>query len=573
MATFTPLEGDPVALDGEVGDLEASVSAIDEAIELLYSTESTLTGQAAAELYARSLDASIALDEARDRYAGTARALRTYVVEMRAAHDAANAVLDSGAAAVAEQQNASAAAWTASNALAIAESQAAPDGRVEALREADYLARRRVARAEESLNSLSATWQAAKDRQDRAAEAAANAIQDAMDATNDGFWDGVGDFFGSIGQGLAAAWSWTVDMLKGVGEFLLQFAGLALAFLAIVALLLLLPGVGIGLALVLGGLIFVGIATYLVSASLTADRRGDPTLIGSHSQTRSADPQDHPPGPVSGDRAPVTGYGDLIRVELGEVDRLTHKRAEYNDEGEVIWRDRTELAAAVRVVALRDEDTGEVIGWRVQLPSTQDWGTDSSAINDLGADVLHALVPGANTQIERAAFDAMQRAGVFDSDAPVMLTGWSQGGMTAGEVAIDDRLAGREISVVTAGSPVDCFRNEFAERDIQVTSFTQVDGVSGLEGLRLTPADFVAHNPDFEQHFQWSIDHSSDGYGTMAGNVSPTLRPGDDRFFADFGEGIVEDVYTYEYQRPPENNTVILAPGPTTQGERVGATA
>lgn len=568
MATFTPLEGDPVALDGEVGDLEASVTAIDEAIELLYSTESTLTGDAAAELYARSLDAGIALDAARDRYAGTASALRTYVVEMRAAHDTANAVLDAGAAAVTEQHDASAAAWTASNALAVAESQAAPDGRVEALREADYLARRRVARAEESLSELSATWQAAKDRQERAAEAAAHAIRDAIDSTNDGFWDGVGDFFSSIGEGLAAAWGWTVDMLKGVGEFLLQFAGLALAFLAIVGLLLLLPGVGIGLALVLGGLLFVGIATYLVSASLKADGRGDPELIGSHSQTRSADPE-----AAGTDRAPVTGYGDLIGVELGEVDRLTGTWAEYREDGSVVWHDRDELAAAVRVVALRDEDTGEVIGWRVQLPSTQDWGTDSGAINDLGADVLHALAPGRNTQIERAAFDAMQRAGVFDSDAPVMLTGWSQGGMTAGEVAIDDRLAGREISVVTAGSPVDCFRNEFAERGIQVTSFTQVDGVSGLEGLRLTPADAFAHNPAFEQHFQWSVDHSSDGYGVMAGRISPALRPGDDRFFADFGEGVVEDVHTYEYQRPAEDDTVIMAPGPLTQDTRVGAPA
>ncbi|WP_084079432.1 hypothetical protein [Demequina sp. NBRC 110057] len=567
MATFEHLEGDPVALDGEVGDLEASVTAIDEAIELLYSTESSLTGDAASELYARSLDAGIALDAARDRYAGTASALRTYVVEMRAAHEAADAVLDAGAAAVTEQRDAADAAWYASNALTIAINEAAPAGRIEALREEDYEARRRVARAEESLTDLSATWQAAKDRQDRAAEAAANAIRDAMDATNDGFWDGVGDFFSSIGEGLAAAWNWTVELLKGIGEFLLQFAGLALAFLVIVGLLLLLPGVGVGLALVLGGLLFVGIAGFLVSASLKADGRGDPELIDSQTQTRSADPE------ATGDRAPVTGYGDLIGTELGEVDRLTGQWAEYREDGSVVWHDREELAAAVRVVALRDEDTGEIIGWRVQLPSTQDWGTDSGAINDLGADVLHALVPGANTQIERAAFDAMRRAGVFDSNAPIMLTGWSQGGMTAGEVAIDDRLAGREISVVTAGSPVDCFRNEFAERGIQVTSFTQVDGVSGLEGLRLTPADALAQNPDFEQHFQWSVDHSSDGYGLMAGNISPTLRRGDDRFFADFGEGIVEDVHTYEYRRPPEDSSVILAPGPSTQGEYAGATA
>ncbi|WP_084099828.1 hypothetical protein [Demequina sp. NBRC 110051] len=563
MATFEPLEGDPVALDGEVGDLEASVSAIDDAIELLYSTESSLTGDAAAELYARSLDASIALDEARDRYAGTARALRTYVVEMRAAHEAADAVLDAGAAAVTEQQNAAAAAWTASNALAIAESQAAPEGRIETLREEDYQARRRVARAEESLTDLSATWQAAKDRQERAAEAAANAIRDAMDATNDGFWDGVGDFFSSIGEGLAAAWSWTVDMLKGIGEFLVQFAGLALVFLVMVAVLVLTP-LTLGGALVVGALFFAASAAVLLALSLSQDS-GEPVLAEEYpAETRSADPDGE------GREATAASYEALFGKELRELDSGTGRMPTYNSDGELTgWEAREDPASLVRVVALRDEDTGEVIGWRVELPSTQEWGMSTSSLNDLPTNVLHALDPWRQTQMETAAWDAMQRAGVMTSDAPVMLTGWSQGGMTASELAIDDRLAGRDVSVVTAGSPVDCFRHEFAARGVQVTSFTQSDLVSGLEGLRTSPADLVTADPGFVQHFAWGVDHTAQGYGTLAGSAQPSLRPGDERFFANFGDGVHEEVHTYEYQRPED--VVSLAPGPL--GESVPAAA
>ena len=148
---------------------------------------------------------------------------------------------------------------------------------------------------------------------------------------------------------------------------------------------------------------------------------------------------------------------------------------------------------------------------------------------------------------------------MLDSGAPVMLTGWSQGAITAGELAIDDRLAGRDLSVVGGGAPVDCFRNEFAERGVRVTSFTHPDLVSGLEGLRSSPADFTANNPEFVEHFDWTLDHSAAGYGAMAAKAEPTLRAGDEVFFADFGEGVVEEVHLYEYTRHEPD--MILAPG------------
>lgn len=553
---FERLAGNPVALEDELAQIEASVAAIEDAADVLAQTETMLAGEAMIALYGLAIDAADDLEAARRRYAGTASALRRYVVEMESAHRDADAAIARSDSALSEQTSAHTALTNVKGVLSRAEDNGALASEVARLEHEVYLARRRVARADTAVHEVTAAWQDAHDRQVAAARAAAAAISDAMSETNNSVWDNVGGFFSAIGDAFAAVGSWLVDAIKAVGEFLFQFAGLLIIYLVIVVVLLVLTTLSLGAALLVAAAIFVMIAGVLLTASLVADSTGGPYRGADYPvETRTADPEG------TGNPATPASYAELFRQDLQDLDWGTAYAPVYDLGGRFTGarQPRDDLASLVRVVALRDEDTGEVVGWRVELPSTQDWGLAGNSLNDLPTDVLHALAPWRQTEMEKAAWDAMEQAGVLDSDAPVMLTGWSQGGMTAGELAIDDRLSGRELSVVTGGSPVDCFRHEFAERGVRVTALTHPDVVSGLEGLRTTPVDLLASNPGFREYFDWTVDHSAAGYGAMAAARVPQVRPEDEVFFADFGEGVVEEVHLYEYTRHTPD--VVLAPG------------
>ena len=557
-AVLEKLQGEPSTLRSEVDALDSSVAAIEDAIDLLARTEVALNGEAAIELYGRSLDAATELDAALSRYSGTASALRTYVIEMESAHAEADAAVERSVTAVSEQTHAT--DWLASvrGILSQAEANGALDSRIAELEDEVYYARRRVDRADDAVNEAVRAWEAARDRQETAARTAASQIHDAMSDTNNGFWGDVGGFFAAIGEAFAAAGEWLWDALKEAAEFLAQYAGMLIVYLiilAVVSIFMLFTALTFGVALLVAAAIFAVVAGVLLVASLFAESGGGPYPGADYPvEVRSADPEN------PGSDATAPSYEALFKEDLTSLDQGTAMEPIFGPDGSIVgWKEREDLASMVRVVALRDEDTGEIVGWRVELPSTQDWGLTGNSLNDLPTNVIHALAPWKEAEMEKAAWDAMARAGVLDSSAPVMLTGWSQGGMTAGELAIDDRLAGRDLSVVTGGSPVDCFRNEFAERGVRVTAFTHPDVVSGLEGLRGTPADFTANNPEFVEHFEWMPVHSATSYGAMAAKAEPELRPGDEVFFADFGEGVVEEVHLYEYTRHEPD--VIVAPG------------
>ncbi len=91
--------------------------------------------------------------------------------------------------------------------------------------------------------------------------------------------------------------------------------------------------------------------------------------------------------------------------------------------------------------------------WIVQLPSTKSWNPRAgTAPNDLTAD----LVIGAEREatITRAALETMRAAGIAP-DEPVLLTGFSLGGMVAAQVALRARTAGFTVThLVVAGAPL-----------------------------------------------------------------------------------------------------------------------
>jgi len=120
--------------------------------------------------------------------------------------------------------------------------------------------------------------------------------------------------------------------------------------------------------------------------------------------------------------------------------------------------------------------------WVVSLPSTQDWqlGPDAGALNDRDSNVaLMADNAFLRTAYERAVLEAMSDAGI-PPGSDVVLTGFSQGGIMAANLAADRSFPYNTVGVVTNGSPVDSFD---IPRNIPVYAFQHVtDIVPTLDG-------------------------------------------------------------------------------------------
>ena len=97
---------------------------------------------------------------------------------------------------------------------------------------------------------------------------------------------------------------------------------------------------------------------------------------------------------------------------------------------------------------------GDPPSYIVQIPGTQDWSTQRGD-NPVDLTTNVALMAGDDTVMADLVADAMREAGI-PPGAPVMLTGHSQGGITAMTMAADPDLRDEFTitSVVTGGSPV-----------------------------------------------------------------------------------------------------------------------
>jgi hypothetical protein len=139
-----------------------------------------------------------------------------------------------------------------------------------------------------------------------------------------------------------------------------------------------------------------------------------------------------------------------------------------------------------QVQVIRVDHGTDPPSWIVQIPGTQDWSpTRGDNPVDLTSNVNMMAMPD-QTIIEQQVAEAMRQAGVEPGQG-VMLTGHSQGGITAASMATDpDILAEFDIrSVVTGGSPIGRFD---IPDDISVMSLEHAqDVVPKLDG---------ADNPD-----------------------------------------------------------------------------
>lgn len=148
--------------------------------------------------------------------------------------------------------------------------------------------------------------------------------------------------------------------------------------------------------------------------------------------------------------------------------------------------------------------------WIVQIPGTQDWSpTRSDNPVDLTSNVTMMAMPD-QTIIEQQVADAMRQAGINPGEQ-VMMTGHSQGGITAASMASDPEILDEFdiTSVVTGGSPIGQFD---IPDDISVMSLEHVqDVVPMLDG---------ADNPD-QPNWTTVRRELSDAEGTVDGVRGP----------------------------------------------------
>jgi hypothetical protein len=234
-----------------------------------------------------------------------------------------------------------------------------------------------------------------------------------------------------------------------------------------------------------------------------------------------------PPDPLG---LPGLAAGAMRRRAIRSLRDVFLSQREVDDLCDPDLDDRADVAV-VRIVQ-RIDDAG-LRRWIVQLPSTKSWHPRAgSAPNDLTAD----LVIGAERQatITRAAIGTMRAAGIRRGE-PVLLTGFSLGGMVAAQIALAAAADGFTVThLVVAGAPLGRFPHPAGVRALAIEHaldlVPRIDGrenaVRGADGLLTVKA-----GPPLAVGFRLGALHQSTAYADTAAAIES--HPPDPRV-ADF---------------------------------------
>lgn len=442
--------GNPDLLGTRAQELARAASAIGRATEALNALVDGQISNAIDTIAATASETSTALTKAETRYSGTAAALQTFAVELAPIQATARAAVAN--ADYYESRSYRIESDIDDNQIAITRAEAEGSPTDELWDEYRQL-NARLGTANQAVEDARSTLHRARDdiraAADRAIASIDTAISDGADSFADDwnqFWAGVGDVFSAIAEwaenffvDLASA---LIDIIATVLTALLVVLLVVVALVAAIALLgvlLLAPELLIPLLLTIAG------ALVLVVGALILVRVGSD--VGK--ETPTVEPYD-----PQRDGASPDGLEGVFG-EAGFVDR----------EG---GADQT-VVKIEKIVAADGS-----VSWRIILPSTQDWQAlastmsgedfalfqamqDSGAVNDVDSNMALVLFPSLRTQYERAVTDAMEQAGIQggpDGD-PIMLVGFSQGGILAGHLAANRSDAYNFAAVVVCGAPID----------------------------------------------------------------------------------------------------------------------
>ncbi|MFE6735295.1 hypothetical protein [Microbacterium sp. NPDC057650] len=414
------LPGQPAELTSRAAGLVASAEVILSVIQDLRGIVQDDEGKAVRALYEQNEQISSDLERIHPRYKGTADAITEYAVALTAAHEDAHRAQDDLDDALVAQSRADRALEDLNDRVNAADDPAP------SLTDQVPGAQRAADNALADVGSACARIDAAREAMDAAAEAAIRKIDAAIDSTNEGFWDKVGDFFSDIGDFLSGIADWVDDFLQDVVNLLKKIADTIVAILGALVVLLLIVAIGAlfgTIGLIIGAVIAGVLAAFLIWSVLSDVLKDTPKV----SETDPyANPEDKPNDPTLA----------TVLNGTGEVDGLGG-----------------ETDTVVKITKVLGPD-----GWyyTVTLPSTQEWLSrfgDQGAVNDLDSNLALMLTPALQTQYERAVLDAMAQEGIGPDD-PVMLVGFSQGGIMAGHLAAYNSDYNWQ-AVVASGAPID----------------------------------------------------------------------------------------------------------------------
>ncbi len=450
-ADFADLfDGDPDQLGTRAGALRTAAAAIGRATEALTALVDGQQSQAIDAISSIAEDTSSSLRQAEARYVGTAGALQTFAIELAPIQSTARAAIST--ADYYESRTYRIEADIHDNQIAITRAEAAgipTDDLWDQYRHLNTQLGSAAQTVEDARRTLLRARDDIRSAADRAIASIDTAIADGADSFADDwnqFWAGVGDVFSAIGD-------WARDFFTEIVSALVDIIATVLTVLLVVLLVVvaLVAGVALIAALILAPelliplLLVIAVALVQIVASLVVLR----VLSDVVKETPSVEPYE----PRRAD-APVDGLDDVF--------------------GEAAFVDREGGAdqSVVKIEKIIAADGS--VSWRVVLPSTQDWQAlaplmsstdrdlfnamvDSGAVNDVDSNIALVLFPSLRTQYERAVTDAMEQAGVRSgpSGDPVMLVGFSQGGILAGHLAAYRSDSYNFAAIVVCGAPID----------------------------------------------------------------------------------------------------------------------
>ena len=426
------LPGNPTLLESHAEEYLEAATAIRWAAERLRQLAFDSTGRAIEEIEADAATVAAQLDAAYDRYSGTAYALREYAVELADLHHRADAADEDERFHRAHLDAVLQDAETLRRRIAALAAQGAAGMAGQLQEQLDQL-EAQAARILDAIDETRARTAEFARELDVAARRAIALIDTAIEHAADSLLDHLGAAVSSLGSFLAGLADWVEQVFARIVDELQRsmatvVALLSTALLLLVAFVVLAVIAGPGLA----GLIVGVLAAFLVGSILSDVLKPTPAVTVYPAST---------PGHSPGGTQPA-GVGTVLS-ETMVVDGM----------GERIGGDADETV--IKITRIVDADGP--VRWRVALPSTQEWlsrfGGDAGGTNDLDSNLALMMTPSMRTQYERAVLEAMRQAGVGPDD-PVMLVGFSQGGIMAGTLAAYNSDYTWS-AVVVSGAPID----------------------------------------------------------------------------------------------------------------------
>ncbi len=426
------------------------------------------------------------LMQAHGRYQGTRSALRSYTVDLESFHADATAAIERETTAryLAHEANLdlTEAAHHARSAAMNPDDQATIDH----WHTQAHLARLRVDTAEDAIAAAQSDYSKAADALEQAAQRAMGLIDASFDGTDDSRLDRMKNAFGELASMLSNLAVWAVEVLKTAVEAVVLAVAIFIAAVLIViavvnlmalVMLLLVASVAViinmivGLAATVVLLLAVGAVAYHVASELGVDDLTRIRIVlaavavacpalGYFLVQRIRDELFKPAPKVTLLDPKVVDDHDASRVSAAEQALAAMETNEPDSVDDFLWQAGAvdtiggEAQTVVDIAKIVHEDGS--VSWIVTLPSTKDWvvPSDTGAVNDLDADLLLMAFPELKSQYEKAVLDAMAQAGIGITE-PVLLTGWSLGGILAGHLAETGAGGYDYAGLVVAGSPID----------------------------------------------------------------------------------------------------------------------